>query len=846
MRRPSRVTQQTLAITSGLAVAAAGITAFWATPPTILTGRPTWFVASALVVAFLLGEQLLMNVEFRRQAHSMTLAGIPLVLGALLAPLQVAVLARVLGAGIALGLQRMRPDKFAYNIAAYAFEAAVDTAVIHALLGTRTSLDLAAAMTVLLVVTVVDQLMSCLVLVVIRLHTGPLSRRDVLEVLVPAAVLAVVTGAAAIGTILLVRDGPIGWTVIAVATFAAVVLYRSYLTTTKRHQALELIHDFVSGSVGAESFTAAARDLLARIRTLLRAASVEMMVLPDATDVTDPAGLSQRVTRYIDAEDGFAAHSEDHAALDWAELRTLSHLEPLLAPRSSKDRAVQGWLRERGCRDAMMVPFPTGSGVIGTITVTDRLGETATFTADDLTLLQTLTGHLAIASKSARMVERLAYDANHDALTGLYNRGYLSRRIADPPGGLGMPTVLMLDLDRFKEVNDTLGHAAGDELLCVVARRLTALLPAAATIARLGGDEFAIYLADVQSEAAAREIAERVASELSQPVSVAEALLNADASIGIAQARRRSRTDLLRQADTAMYAAKNGDATIAIYDQEMDRGRAENLAILADLRSTLHEHPEHFMLHYQPKIDLASRTVVSAEALVRWNHPELGILSPDRFIPLAEASGLIDQFTPVLLEAALRECRRWDDLGIPISVAVNLSARTVGDPTLPHQLGSALARAGVPAARLIIEITESSVIAEPQQTLRVLQSIADLGVCVSLDDFGTGYSSLAYLHRLPAGEVKIDKSFVQGLSSADATSSRALISAITSLGRNLGMRVVAEGVEHDSLLIELEQLGCHVAQGYTIARPMPAEAFQSWLRDYQSRTPEPLHLLKAL
>jgi diguanylate cyclase (GGDEF)-like protein len=841
----SRAARQTFLLTGALAAVAAAVTVLARTPPTLDSALPQWLLAAGLAGWFFIGEKFVLTIEFRRQAHSATLGGIPLAVGALLAPLPVVVLARVLGAVAALGLQRMRLDKLAYNVAAYAFEAALATAVIHTLLGERASLDVSSALSVTVALVLLDQLMSCLVLIVIRLHNGPLSRRDVAEVQLPAFGLSLVTASAALGVILLVSQGPVGSAVVVIATLAALGMYRNYITTTRRHHALELMHEFVAGSVGAESLSEAASELLGRVRSLLRASAVEMTVLPDDADVTAAPQEQYLMAHLVDSEHGFSMDHDQTGALDWATLRALSHGEPLLAPRTSKDRAVQGWLRERGYREAMMVPFPAASGLVGVMTVSDRLGETATFTADDLTMLQTLTGHLAVASKSARMVERLAYDANHDALTGLFNRAYLSRHITAPRAASGTPTVLLLDLDRFKEVNDTLGHAAGDRLLCVVADRLRAILPEPATIARLGGDEFAAYVPDLDGgEEAARELATRLAAALAAPVSVNEALLTADASIGVALAPGHNRADLLRQADTAMYAAKADDSTVAVYHSEMDRGRLENLALLADLRGALHQSPEQFTLYFQPKIELGTRTVVSAEALVRWNHPQLGVLAPARFIPLAETSGLIDLFTPLILDTALAEARRWAEQGTPISVAVNLSARNVGDPNLPEQIAGALARNGVPASQLIIEITESCVIAEPQQTLRVLNRLSALGVCISLDDFGTGYSSLSHLHRLPVQEVKIDRSFVQGLTN-DAEPSRALISAITSLCTELGLRVVAEGAETDEVLDDLEALACDVAQGYTIARPTSAAEFRAWLREAHPARPVELHLLAA-
>jgi EAL domain-containing protein (putative c-di-GMP-specific phosphodiesterase class I) len=293
-----------------------------------------------------------------------------------------------------------------------------------------------------------------------------------------------------------------------------------------------------------------------------------------------------------------------------------------------------------------------------------------------------------------------------------------------------------------------------------------------------------------------------------------------------------------------MYAAKEADATVAVYHPEMDRGRVERLALIADLRVALRQAPHQLAVYFQPKLDLRSGEIVSAEALVRWNHPQLGVLSPDRFVPLAETTGLMDQFTPLVLGAALAECRRWWQQGSRVSVAVNLSARNVCDPTLPDLISAALAKVALPPSALILEITESSIVSDPAQALRVLDQIAGTGVTISLDDFGTGYSNLSYLQRLPAQEVKIDKSFVFGLMSANPESSRALIASITGLADHFNLRVVAEGVEDEEVMAELRNLGCDVAQGYYIGKPMPAPDSHHWLT-YSARTPvqraKPLH-----
>jgi EAL domain-containing protein (putative c-di-GMP-specific phosphodiesterase class I) len=269
----------------------------------------------------------------------------------------------------------------------------------------------------------------------------------------------------------------------------------------------------------------------------------------------------------------------------------------------------------------------------------------------------------------------------------------------------------------------------------------------------------------------------------------------------------------------------------------MDRGRLERLALMADLRIALRQAPQQLAVYFQPKLDLHTGRIVSAEALVRWNHPNLGVLGPDRFVPLAETTGLMDQFTPLVLDAALAECRRWWQQGSRVTVAVNLSARNVCDPALPDLIAAALAKVALPPACLILEITESSIVADPAQALRVLDRIAGTGVTISLDDFGTGYSSLSYLQRLPAQEVKIDRSFVVGLASDDPQPSRALIASITGLADHFNLRVVAEGVEDEAVMAELRRLGCDVAQGYLIGRPTPASESHRWLKNAGKKAP---------
>ena len=514
---------------------------------------------------------------------------------------------------------------------------------------------------------------------------------------------------------------------------------------------------------------------------------------------------------------------------------------PALLRRGARDRDERRWLAARRVADAIVVPLPVESGD-GAVLITGRLGDTGSFTSEDQALLTTLAGHLSVAVRSSTLLDRLRYEAAHDVLTGLANRSLLREALRERLAGADRDrtAVLLLDLDRFKEVNDTLGHPVGDALLCAVAGRIGAVLPAEATVARLGGDEFAALLALPAGGTAGAQHAVALAGELARalaaPVQLPEATVTAQASIGVAlPAHASTDSDLLRHADTAMYAAKDTAAGVVLYTAELDRGRAERLALLADLHLALER--DELELRYQAKLDLATDRVTSTEALVRWQHPRLGLIGPDAFIPLAEANGLIAPLTGKVLREALRQCAAWQADGLDLTVAVNLSARMVNDPGLPEAISAALLAAGVPASRLILEITESSVMDDPDRAVGTLRRIAAIGVTLSLDDFGTGYSSLSYLQRLPVQEVKIDRSFVTGLLTDDG-SSQVLVRSIINLASSLGHRVVAEGVEDAATVDLLRRFGCQLAQGYHISRPVPPEQLAACFHAHPGRPPQ--------
>ena len=425
-------------------------------------------------------------------------------------------------------------------------------------------------------------------------------------------------------------------------------------------------------------------------------------------------------------------------------------------------------------------------------------------------------------SERKRVEDELAYQALHDPLTGLPNRTLLADRLdraltASRRRGRSVGLLLM-DLDRFKEINDTLGHKSGDQILEHVAQRLQVVLRESDTVARLGGDEFAIVVPDIEGVEEAELVATKVLDALDRPFDLGGLALHVDASVGIAVAPAHGddASLLLQRADVAMYRAKDLVAGYAIYAAEADENRLQRLALMAELRAAVDDN--QLALHYQPVIAAATGEVIGVEALVRWMHPQRGLLAPGWFIPLAEQTGLIKPLTLWVLDAALRQVRRWRQEGIYTSVAVNLSARLLHDPDLLAHVSSSLADAELEADVLDLEVTESAVMANPQGALDVITDLSRKGVRFTIDDFGTGYSSLGYLKRLPVHQIKIDRTFVVDM--LDDENDASIVRSVIELAHSLGVRVVAEGVEDAATNDRLVSYGCDYLQGFFLGRPV--------------------------
>jgi diguanylate cyclase (GGDEF)-like protein len=444
---------------------------------------------------------------------------------------------------------------------------------------------------------------------------------------------------------------------------------------------------------------------------------------------------------------------------------------------------------------------------------------------------RTLEERVATRTSELEAVNReLEHMALHDSLSGLPNRALFTDRLEQAIIAAGRSggrfACMILDLDRFKEINDTLGHNIGDEVLREIASRLARGLRESDTVARLGGDEFAILLPSANVREATR-IASKLLHLLEEPVVIGQHSFAVGASIGVAlfPDHGERAAQLMQRADVAMYVAKRNGNGYALYDVEEDHHNASRLAFLSELRGALDRG--ELALHFQPKVHLASAAVQAVEALVRWQHPQRGLILPEEYIPLSEQTGLIRPITTWVLGEAMRQCREWHAAGRDLAVSVNLSMRNLHDPQFPGTVDALLMNWQVDPQAIVLEITESAVMADSERVLAVLQRLRGMGVRLSIDDFGTGHSSLSHLKRLPVSEIKIDKSFVTDMHVNDDDA--IIVRSTIDLAHNLGLTVTAEGVEREDAFTVLNVLGCDLAQGHYISPALPVRELEEWL-----------------
>jgi diguanylate cyclase (GGDEF)-like protein len=529
--------------------------------------------------------------------------------------------------------------------------------------------------------------------------------------------------------------------------------------------------------------------------------------------------------RRVDDEAGFKVNLDPELDLILADYHQ---------PQFNASRALK-IMQEAG----LDIPFVIVSGAIGEdlAVAAVRQGAMDYVLKDRLARLGTAVKNV-IEQAELRRRQRVAqaaleHQALYDGLTDLPNRLMLREEIQKVIGTNAYAVLLLLDIDNFKEVNDSFGHQIGDGLLRQMGPRLRERLDVSHMIARLGGDEFAILLPGVGTAEGVRT-AHALLRALERPFLSENHALEVTASIGIAAFPEHgvAAETLLQRADVAMYAAKRTGGTYAVYQQEDDPYDPSRILLRADLRKAIDQR--EIVLYYQPQVTLATGEVTGTEALARWRHAQRGWIPPGEFIPVAERMGLIKPLTLYLLELAGRDAEVMRQAGMAVPMAVNVSMRNLLDTRFPEVLEALIARNGPPAELLKLEITESAVMAEPARVLETMKRLRSVGIRFSIDDFGTGYSSLAYLQRLPVEEIKIDRSFVGQLLANDG--STAIVRATIELGASLGLEVVAEGVEDERTWEALKRMGCSAAQGYFIGRPMPVGELEGWMRSWWDRS----------
>jgi diguanylate cyclase (GGDEF)-like protein len=774
------------------------------------TDMPWWLLAMLFAVT----DACVLPLRRGRTRAVVTFSEIPLVMGLFLADPLAVVGARLLGAVVAAALlYRRRPlsdSLFSLGLAVAGTGAALATFGVvlgdQAPDGPRGYLAAAAAAAA---GSLPDVVAIVLVPAWSRERRRPLGVAGLalLAVLVPP--VFALAGAAAVLGYGLGEAAPIA----GLAGAIALVAYRTFAAIIDRHASLSRLYEFSDALADAPSSEDVIQSLLRQSADLLRAGSAEIMLTGPEDDV-----LVWALCRRGDGAAGPRPATPEQLAL---ELPT----DRLVLIRSGDGPDAAAFLAARHTTEALVAPLRIDDGVSGHVIVADRTsGDRGFVLGTDGRLLETVANHSSVTLRNIRLIERLKFEARHDSLTGLPNRlsfrsllEEAAERADEQPFA-----VMVLDFDGFKAVNDTLGHQAGDELLRVLAGRFGANIGDDGVIARLGGDEFAVLAPGCADDVAARALAARVLKAFETPVEVDEGTrLRVGGSLGVALAPGHAATasDLLRHADLAMYAAKSGSGGVRIFSPDMADESLDTVRLAADLRDAV--DADDFAVVVQPVIELETGLVHSVEVLARWHHPELGPIAPEEFFAAAERSNQTAALSMRILDHGLRAARDWHLKGHPVRVAVNLSGRWLADPSLPEQVGAALARHGVPADLLSLEITETAVIGDSRRTSGTLSRLRDLGVHLSVDDFGTGYSSLTQLSRLPVDQMKIDRSFVQRM--YDSPRDRAVVRSIVDLGRNLGLDVVAEGVTAPGTRRALQEMGCKLAQGFLFAEPVPVE-----------------------
>jgi diguanylate cyclase (GGDEF)-like protein len=825
-------------------MATIGIVAITSLPNRDVALRPTgWWMVIVIAVAFGIAERTVFHFEFRREAISASMSEVPLVFAVVYLPPWPSVVARIVGSLVVIVLQWRSPlHKLLFNAALFMLEIAVAFQLMRLItshFGTSPAAILFGAAISCSVPTLID---AVLVSAAISFVEGGFRERALHELRLFGwiAPLNSLAAAAMLAPTIL---SP--WLIVLsiVPVIALWGLMRAHGGLEQRFHDLDELHGFVRQVGPTLELDELAVIAATESATRLRARRCSMIIYGEAashhrSDIGE--ALPQLPTR-----------PDDHLWAAILENPTARQLDATTMRGYGLDHLAT-------IGEVLIAPITDGITVLGLLALAERDGAEDRFQKADVDRLATMADQLAPSLRKAMFHERIEYEARHDALTSLPNRTSFERLVdtaiarchPSKVGEDGVPigldpdldeqfyVVIMMDLDRFKEVNDTLGHHAGDELLIAFSERLGSVLADDDVLARLAGDEFAVLAR--RSVDTMHQLAAMLVSEARRPFTIDDLEVVVTMSVGVAPiiGDVQDASTMLRRADIAMYAAKNQHTGYEMYRDEIDRRTPGRLSMLGDLRAALEHHD--LTVHLQPKLDLATGVVIGVEALARWSHQQRGFVSPEDFVPVAEETGLIKQLTDLVLESSIEQISRLREHGHHLSLAVNLSTHDLLDELLADRVLRRLDQYQVDPSMLTLEITESSLLIDAPRSRNTIDRLNRAGIRLSVDDFGIGYSSLSYLRRLPVSELKIDRSFVSNLLLEDQD--EVIVKSIIDLGHNLGLQVVAEGVETDEIMNRLRQFGCDVAQGFGICRPIPFDQFLTWLNTtgHPSRRRDPM------
>ncbi len=772
-----------------------------------------WLMLIAIAAGFAFAETTVFHFQYRREAIAFSLSEVPTAIALVFLSPAAAIALRLIVSPIALVFLRRPPfHKLAFNISLFAVEFTFTYWIFYLFVrtfGTGSGALVPAAFVALAIPSIIS---SVIVSLVIARFEGAFLARVVTELRLAWWLFAV---NAAIASMMLAMVLLAPWLVLVglVPICALWYVLKAFGAIDQRLRDLDAVHGF-TGRVGRSLDPAEiAEAAVTEAAKLLRADSAALVLFHDEQPSLIRTVGPQLVILPSSASDP-----------RWERLITFDR-----ATLASEEDRQQLGRHQQIAPELIVSAIRDETGPIGLLVVYGRSGGAQRFDGGDVARVQNLTEQLASSLRRGMLHQRIETEARHDALTGLPNRTAFERHVVevvDSHDGNGVLFMLMLDLDRFKEVNDTLGHHAGDELLVEFARRMSERLGPDDKMARLAGDEFAI-IAHRQTREEMHELAHVCLEEASRPVTLDGLEIVVTASVGVAELEEHDpdAAGPMRRADIAMYNAKVQRLGVETYRAELDRRTPARLSMLGDLRAAIESGGLH--VNYQPKLDLTTGTVIGAEALVRWTHAVRGEVPPTDFVRVAEDTGLIKQLTDLMLSNGIGTLRRIHDYGFMLGLSVNLSTHDLLDTRLPDRVAGYLSMHGVDPALLTVEITESSLLSDAPRSRATINDLNEIGVRMSIDDFGTGYSSLSYLRRLPVSELKIDQSFVANVLIDEQD--EVIVRSTIDLGHNLGLQVVAEGVENNEVLDQLQAFGCDVAQGYCISRPLTARHFIAWL-----------------